>query len=264
VTERVCWVDGHLRPADEAAVRADDSAFSEGRGCYTSVRFRAGAPRFAERHVERLQRAARALCLPAPDALALHHALDELGRAAFASGDGVVRLQLSRDEEGVLHVVGVPRDLGDDRARWRAITAPFPHPGAPLPGGPKLTSRLLISMAAEAARGADADEALLFDAAGRLVEGARSNVIVRHRDGATSTPPVERGAVAGVALEVMSERMPFLRRRDTSRRGLVGAAGVVVVNAVRGVRPLVDLDGEPLGAEGPSLAAELNALWEAT
>ncbi|GAG47375.1 unnamed protein product, partial [marine sediment metagenome] len=39
-------------------VRADDSAFSEGRGCYTSVRIQAGRPRFAERHVQRLQRGA--------------------------------------------------------------------------------------------------------------------------------------------------------------------------------------------------------------
>ena len=55
------WVDGTLRPADAAAVRADDSAFSEGRGCYTSVRIRAGAPTFAKRHAQRLERDARAL-----------------------------------------------------------------------------------------------------------------------------------------------------------------------------------------------------------
>ncbi len=259
---RVCWLDGRLRPADAAAVRADDSAFADGRGCYTSVRIRDGAPRFAAEHVRRLERGARVLGFPKPDARALHRALDELARAAFADGDGVVRLQLSRGGDGALHVTGVPRPLGEDRARWQTITAPFPHPGATLPGGPKLTSRPLFAIAAEAARATGADEALFFDAAGRLVEGARSNLVVRLPDDTLCTPPVERGAVAGVALEVLGARIPRLTRRDVSRRGLLGASAVVALNAVRGARAIVSLDGAALAAGGPALAAEWNALWE--
>lgn len=257
------WVDGRLQSGDAAAVRADDSAFAEGRGCYTSVRIRAGAPRFVERHVRRLARDAKALGLPAADPRLLRRALGELARAAFAGGEGVVRLQLSRDGGGALHVVGVPRDLGDDPPGWRAVTAPFPHPGAPLAGGPKLTHRLLHGLAFDAARSAGAEEALLFDTAGRLVEGARTNVIALGADGALRTPPAERGAVAGVALEVASERLPALRRRDLSRRDLLAARGVVVINAVRGARALVALDGAELGAEGAALAARLDAVLDA-
>ena len=259
----VCWADGSLRPADAPVVRADDSAFAEGRGCYTSVRIRDGTPRFAERHLRRLARAASALGLPAADARLLRRALEELARAAFGSGDGVVRLQLSRDASGGLHVVGLPRSLGVDPPRWRAVTAPFPHPGALLPDGPKLTSRPLLALAADGARAAGADEALLFDASGRLVEGARSNVVWRRDDGTLCTPPAERGAVAGVALELVCERLPGLRRRDTTRRGLLRAEGVAVLNAVRGARPLVALDDAPLGDGGERLAAELGALLEA-
>src|SRR6185436_18906313 len=156
-----------LRPAAAAAVRADDSAFSEARGCYTSVRIRAGAPRFAARHVARLVRDARSLGLPRADPLLLLRALDELARAAFAGGEGIVRLQLSSDGDGALHVVGTARALGDDPPAWRAVTAPFPHPGAPL-GGAKLSQRLLHALASDAARAAGAQEALWFDAAGRL------------------------------------------------------------------------------------------------
>jgi branched-subunit amino acid aminotransferase/4-amino-4-deoxychorismate lyase len=258
----VCWADGSLRPADAPVVRADDSAFAEGRGCYTSVRIRGGAPRVAERHLQRLSRAGRALGLPGADPRVLRRALEELGHAAFGGGDGVVRLQLSRDAAGGLHVVGVPRDLGEDRPLWRAVTAPFPHPGAALPGGPKLTSRPLLALAAERARAAGADEALFFDAAGRLVEGARSNVVWRPDDGALCTPPAERGAVAGVALELIGERLPALRRRDVSRGALLRAEGVAVLNAGRGARPLVALDDAPLGSGGERLAAELTALLE--
>jgi branched-subunit amino acid aminotransferase/4-amino-4-deoxychorismate lyase len=252
------WVDGTLRAAGAAAVRADDSAFSEGRGCYTSVRIRAGAPTFAQRHVRRLERDARALDLPAVDPALLLRALTELARAAFGDGDGAVRLQLSRDGEGALHVVGVARELGDDRPAWRAVTAPFPHPGALLAGGPKLTHRLLQALAAEAAREAHADEALLFDASGWLVEGARTNVVALTADGAVCTPPARRGAVAGIALEVATGQLP-IEQRDLSRSDVLAARGVAVLNAVRGARPLVALDGVDLGAESGALAARLDA-----
>lgn len=259
---RVCWVDGRLRPREAAVVRADDSAFSEGRGCYTSVRIRAGAPRFAAQHVRRLERDARALGLSSPDSRILHRALGELARAAFGDGEGVVRLQLSRDGDGALHVVGVPRPLGDDPPTWRAVTAPLPHPGAVLPGGPKLSHRLPLALAGDAARAAGVDEALLFDRAGRLVEGSRSNVVVEAADGALRTPPAERGAVAGIALEVVASALPELRRRDLSRRDLGAARGVAVLNAVRGARALAALDGEPLGAGGGDLARRLERILD--
>src|SRR5262249_10133056 len=160
------------------------SAYSEARGCYTSVRIRAGAPRFAERHVRRLVRGAQALALPAVDPRLLQRALGEFARCAFLGGEGVVRLSLSRDGDGALHVVGVPRELGEDPPAWRTVTAPFAHPGAQVSGGHKLTDRLLQALASDAARAAGADEALLFDADGYLVEGARTNVVALRADGA--------------------------------------------------------------------------------
>jgi branched-subunit amino acid aminotransferase/4-amino-4-deoxychorismate lyase len=243
-------------------VRGDDSAYAEGRGCYTSVRIRAGAPVLAQRHVSRLVRDARALGLPPPDPARLHRALNDLARAAFGGGEGIVRLQLSSDRDGRLHAVGVPRALGEDPPAWRAVTAPFPHPGPLGARGAKLTNRLALALAADAARAARADEALLFDARGYLVEGARTNVVVLSRDGALCTPPSERGAVAGVALEVACERLPELRRRDLSRRDLFAARGVAAINAVRGARALVSLDGAALGAEGGALVKRLAAVLD--
>jgi branched-chain amino acid aminotransferase len=264
VTERSApiWMDGALRPASAAVVRADDSAFCEARGCYTSVRIRAGVPRFADRHVRRLVRDAAALDLPAVDPNLLRRALGELAKAAFRGGEGVVRLTLSRDGDGALHVVGVPRDLGQDPPAWRAVTAPTAHPGPVLAGGHKLTDRLVHALASDAARASGVEEALLFDAAGHLVEGARTNVVALLGDGMLCTPPTERGAVAGIALEVAAERLPALARRDLSRRDVFAARGVAVTNAVRGARPLVALDGKPLGPESAELAERLAAVLE--
>jgi branched-subunit amino acid aminotransferase/4-amino-4-deoxychorismate lyase len=59
----LCWVDGEVLPGNRAVVRADDSAFREGRGCLTTLRIAAGQPRFVNRHIVRLQDGAKALRL---------------------------------------------------------------------------------------------------------------------------------------------------------------------------------------------------------
>jgi len=251
----LCWVDGRIRPLDAGAVRADDTAFAEGRGCYTSVRIARGLARFEARHVQRLQRGARALRLPPLEAQRVRTALLELARAALPGGEGVVRLQLSGDGSGGSHLIGVPRGLGVDPPEWSAITAPHTHPGPLLAGGHKLTNRLVQALASDTARDAGADEALLFDGAGRLVEAARSNVIVLDARERLVTPPLERGAVAGIAREILLERVTELRRRDVSASDLRAARGVFAVNSVRGVRPITHLDGREIGA-GPETTRE--------
>ena len=243
----LCWVDGRIRPLDAGAVRADDTAYALGRGCYTSVRIARGLPRFEARHLQRLERGARALRLPPLDARRVRAALSELSRAALPGGEGIVRLQISGDGSGGCHLIGVPRGLGADPAEWSAVTAPLTHPGPLLAGGHKLTNRLVQALASDAARDAGVDEAVLFDGAGRLVEAARSNLIVLDAVGRLVTPPLERGAVAGIAREVLLERVKELRCRDLSASDLHAAREVIAVNSVRGARPIARLDGREIG-----------------
>jgi len=248
---RLCWADGELLPLELPAVRADDSAFAEGRGCYVSVRIQAGKPRFAARHARRLAHGAAALSLGVLDPADVERALAELAKAAFDAGDGIVRLTASRDGDGRLHLMGVPRALGPERATWRARTAPFPHAGAGPHADLKLTSRLRFALAAEDARAAGADEALLLDAAGWLVEGARSNLVIVTAGGEATTPPLARGAVAGVARALALERTPALVERDVARAELAGAAEIIALNAVRGAVAISELDGRPVGDGRP-------------
>jgi branched-chain amino acid aminotransferase len=256
----VCWVDGRLLPRDAPAVRADDLAFSEGRGCYTSVRIAGGRARYEERHRRRLARDAHALRIGEADPRRVARALRELAAAAFPGGEGIIRLEISRDADGAVHLVAVPRDLGADPEEWSAITAPGRHEGPILAGGPKLTNRLFHALAAEAARDAGADEALLVDGAGRLVEGSRSNLIVLTAAGELVTPPLSRGAVAGVARDIVMERLPELRERDVAAFRLPDAREIIAVNAVRGARPIATLDGRPVGDERHALERVSRAL----
>jgi branched-subunit amino acid aminotransferase/4-amino-4-deoxychorismate lyase len=249
------WVDGRLLDADTPVVRADDSAFGGGRGCYTAGRFAGGRIRFGERVVRRLARDARILGLGEVDEALSLQGMVALGRASFGEGEGVVRLQASRDGAGSLRLVGVTRVLGPEPALWRAISPPFSHQGPAPYSGAKVTNHLLFAMARERAVRAGVEEAALFDVEGFLIEGARSNFVLARSDGSLATPSLRRGGVAGVAREVLLERLPEIAESDLHRRALGEARELIAVNAVRGASPVVELDGRPVGDGRPGPAA---------
>jgi branched-subunit amino acid aminotransferase/4-amino-4-deoxychorismate lyase len=259
---RVCWVDGRVGSLDEPVVRGDDSAFSEGRGCYTSMRVAGGKPRWVERHAERLQQSAAALEIGELDVPPLLHAFEALAKAAFDDGEGVLRFQASRDGQGRIHLVGVPRDLGPDAATWSSVVAPFTHEGFTPYGGRKVSSRLLHALAIDVARHEGVEEALLFDPSDRLVEGAHTNLFAVTEAGALVTPPLDRGAVAGLARTLAMERIPEATEADVPRAELARVRELIAVNAVRGARPIVRVDAAPIadGQPGPWSARLTEAL----
>lgn len=188
-------------------------------------------------------------------------ALTAAGREAFGAGAGVVRLAL-RGGVGEGRTLTETRPLGEEPQRWCALRFDEPHPGV-TPGipGAKREGVALYDRARAAAAAAGADEAILADAAGRLVEGARTNVFVALGSGVLVTPPLAAGAVAGVAREIVLERIAEAREAEVPSGTLAEAHEIVCVNAVRGARRLVLVDGVPIGDGGASAwAARLHAL----
>ncbi len=261
-------MDGALVPRDAASLPADDGAYREGRGCYTTARWDGAHLRLGGRAARRLVRDAARLGLGELEEEDCRTALETLAAAAFGRAEGIVRLQASRDGAGRVHLVGLPRDVGPEPDPWRGVSAPFPHEGPAPWSGAKVTNHLRLAWAREHATSAGAHEALLFDPAGRLVEGSRTNAFVVLADGRLVTPPLTRGAVAGVARELLCEAAARgeldLEETDVGRDDLVRAREIVVTNSVRGARALAELDGEPVadGGTGPT-ARRLDALLEA-
>jgi len=250
------WVDGELLGLDAAGVRGDDSAFREGRGCYTTAAIRGGRPRWIDRHARRLRRDAERLGIGVIDSERVEQALCELGAAAFPGRDGIVRVQASRDARGAMHVVGLARESGPDTDRWSAVRAPFAHEGRVPWSGAKVTNHLLFAMARDYAVSRGADEAVLFDASGRLIEGARSNLLVVDQAGALRTPDLEAGGVRGVALEILFEQCPELRPSEIREAELADARELIATNSVRGALAIVSFDGQPVGDCEPGAWAQ--------
>jgi branched-subunit amino acid aminotransferase/4-amino-4-deoxychorismate lyase len=194
------------------------------------------------RHGRRLRRDAAALGLPEPAQADCERTLLEVAAAAFGAGDGIVRLEWRG-----AHLVGRPRPLGEERDAWRAVLAATLHPGRAVTAGVKGTDWAHVARAREEARAAGVDEAILLDGDGRVVEGARSNLVVVLAGGALVTPPLARGAVAGLGRELALEAAPEIREADLGHGELLAAREVVATNAVRGARPVVAIGGEQLG-----------------
>lgn len=218
-----------------------------GAGCFTTTRATGGRVWQARRHAERLVRDARQLGLGEVDGAAC---LDALAEWAAITRDGsrtIVRIEVRHDASGALALLGSNRAWGDDPAEWRAATSALTHPGPTPASHVKSTDRSYYTAALAAARAAGGDDALLFDAAGFLVEGARTNLVVVHADGSLRTPPLARGGVAGVAREVLIAHVPELRDADVSSGDVAAAREVIAINAVRGARAITHCDGRPIG-----------------
>jgi D-alanine transaminase len=98
---------------------------------------------------------------------------------------------------------------------------------------------------------AEVEEVVLVDDAGYVIEGCRSNLFVVDRDGALVAPNISRGAVAGLAQELVHERIPDVVIRDMSVDELDDAQEIIAVNAVRQAAPIVRLNHEPIGTGEP-------------
>ena len=234
-------------------------------GCYTTARVVRGKIRHLERHIARLLRDARGLGLGALDPDTVRRVLTDGATRTFADSEGVIRLEVrAADGADAPHLVVTTRGIGDEPDRWRTVLAREPHPGRSPWSAFKTNERASYERALAGARATGADEALLADAEGRLVEGARTNVIVVDAEGILRTPPLTRGAQAGIARAILLDRIAELVEADVAVADLAAAREIVLVNAVRGAKPACEVDGRPVadGRPGPwraRLAAALDA-----
>ncbi len=232
-------------------------------GCYSTARVSSGRIERLERHAGRLRRDAARLSLPLPERRAIEALALAVVRAELQRGDGALRLEWSAAESGKAVLSATTRPLGSELDRWRAKTARAVHPGAGSRENAKAIDVPVYAAARAEQTEAGVDECLLYDAAGRLVEGGRSNLILVTRDERWLTPARSLGAVEGLGLECVREAVPEIREAIAIDRAEVAAAReLIAVNAVRGAVAVIELDGVAVGDGQPGpLAIRLRGLF---
>ncbi len=273
VPDRALWVNGRIVRGEHATVSLFDRGARDGEGLFETVRVAGRRPHLWERHMERLVVSAAELGFPVPPAPArLREALDAL-LGAERLDEAVARITVTRGVPG-----GRPTRAGTwieaeplaarlwpgtVRAAARLVLSRLPFEPGSL-ARHKTTSRLPYHLAREEARAARADETVLIDRAGLVLEGAVSNVFAVIR-GVVVTPPVTAGILPGIArawviATCAREGIP-LQESTLERGALLAADEVFVTNAVQGVVPV----GAIVDHSPPSrtIGLTLRAGWDA-
>jgi branched-chain amino acid aminotransferase len=258
---RAVVLDGALTDPGAAALGIDDPGVRWGEGLFETMRAEAGRVPLLARHLARMRASARALGLgEGPGAGAER----DVAVAVAACGAPRQRVRLTWTGRPTLLVEAVPHTPADP---WGAAAVALP--GTWWPEGEIAAHKTLSyagpRLAARRARHRGASEALLLDARGRLGEASTGSVFCEV-PGGLATPPLE-GILPGVARAVVIEEAAPRAGIPVEVRHLEepewrSAREIVLTNALRGVVPVLALDGAPVGGGPPGpLARRLAAAW---
>jgi 4-amino-4-deoxychorismate lyase len=261
------WLLDGLRAVEPATpvLRADDLGVLHGESAFETIRVAGGRPTLLELHLSRLATSAQQLDVVLPSGF------DSLAHlAADGQGDAVLRLVCTKGPPPVGYALVTPIPAASLAARQegvRALTLTLgitaqQRADAPwLLGGVKTTSYAVNMASLRHARAEGADDAIWISSDGEVLEGATSAVAIV-TGGTLITPPASLGILASTTLQAVLDLglVPATLRRIAVEE-LRGADEVMLLSSIRGVVPVVELDGEQRPA-GPVTVA-LGAAFEA-
>jgi 4-amino-4-deoxychorismate lyase len=251
-------------------LRADDLGVARGEAVFETLRIAGGAPAFLDLHLVRLQRSADRLAVPLPRGWA---ELAQLATEAYGAADGMLRLTCTKGVPGgapVGFALASPIPPGSAEAREQGVSAvtlslgvSADHRAASpwLLGGVKSTSYAVNMASQRAAEAQGAQDAIWISSDGQVLE-APTSTVAWVRGGVLVTPPAdELGILPGTTAQVALDLSPVpVQVRRGSVEELRAAQEVLLLSSVRGVAPVVRLDGRDLPV-GP-VTAQLRAAFE--
>lgn len=256
---------GQLVDASQARVSVLDHGFTVADGVFETLKVTGGVAFAVSRHLDRLERSAAGMGLPAPDRdrvrvaiaetiAANAEALGELGRLRVTFTAGEAPLGSDRGEAGpTLVIAASPMKPWPESAA--VITVPWPRNERSPLAGIKSTSYAENVLALAQAHDHGAGEALMGDTRGRLCEGTGSNVFVVV-DGRLITPTLDTGCLPGVTRALVLEWSSAIEE-DVPFESLKDAEEVFITSSTRDVQPVHRIDGRSLPAPGPVTGAVL-------
>jgi len=211
------FLNGKFVPEEKAVVSVSDRAFLYGDGLFETIRIFNGKPFRWEQHMQRLRQGADFLKikLPFSETQLLSFALALV--AKNKTPDSVLRLTLSRgvgqpgySPKGANSPVLVmsPRPVSKTSSKnppqWKLITSLFRLPANDPLANFKTCNKLPQVLARAEADAAGANEALLLNTNGFVVEGASSNLFWV-KGNVILTSPLAAGILPGVTRQVVFE-----------------------------------------------------------
>jgi branched-chain amino acid aminotransferase len=255
------FLNGQFVPENQAVVSVFDRGFLYGDGLFEGVRIFNGKPFRWKQHMERFHRGASFLRIAVPfSAQALeefairliseNHMPNSLLRLTLSRGVGLRGYSPKNAERPTLVMATYPMATVEPAKppAWQVFISSFRLPaGEPLARFKNLNKLPQVLARAEAdAEGAD--EALLLNSDGYVVEGSTSNLFWI-KNGTIYTPPLPSGILPGVTRAVVVELCGKLgldvREENIGPAELHEADGVFLSLSSSGIADVAFLNGKP-------------------
>lgn len=280
----VVYVNGVIRPAAEAVVPVFDHGFLYGEGVYETLRTYQRVPFLFGPHMDRLRRSAMLMALPVPfsdaemeawvlETMAAHDRLvaplrEAYIRILFTRGVGPLTYNPAATPIPTVVIIIKEFPAPADRTFTEGIQVSLVdvrrnHPEALNPAI-KSNNLLNNALAMQAALRTGAEEALMLNQAGHVVECSQSNFfVVRH--GRLRTAPLSDGLLPGITRTFVIEMAAALGyatdEQSFGPQEVFAAEEAFITGTTREVTPVVRVGTEPIGNGrlGPVTARLLQA-----
>jgi branched-chain amino acid aminotransferase len=276
------YVNGAIADAAHAAVLVFDHGFLYGEGVYETLRTYHDEPFLFDRHVRRMHRSAGMMALPFPlsDSDLLSRVRETMSahdrshggaglKARPAVGDKYIRILLTRGVGELSYkpeacasptlVIIVkrldppPAETFRDGLKVALVSVRRNHTQALNPMI-KSNNLLNLALAMQEAYRRGADEALMQNQAGELVECSQSNFFLV-RAGRLLTPPLSAGLLPGITREYVLELALELgipaEETTLLPADLAQADEAFLTGTTREITPVVSVDDRPIAAGTP-------------
>ncbi len=256
------FLNGRFVPAEQAVVSVADRGFLYGDGVFELVPVHQGRPFRWPQHWDRFRCGADYLKIRIP--FSGPELLGHAGRLVEENDmpSSLLRLALSRgvgirgySPKGansptlVMTLHEAPQEDPEDPICWNLVTASQRLPAGDPLSCCKTANKLPQILARAEADAAGADEALLLNTNGDIIEGSAGNLFWIEA-GAVHTPPLASGVLPGVTRAVILELCRSLglaaREARATSAQLLSAEGVFLSLSSRGIVEAATLDGHPL------------------
>ncbi len=257
------WVNGQLKPRNEALVSVYDSGFMLGDGVWEGLRLYEGTWAFLDEHLDRLFEAAKAIDLDiGMDRSGVKNALLETQMANEMTTDAHARLMVTRGTKirpfqhpglsrtGPTFVIIMEHSKPKIARPIRLATVPHMR-GLPMTQDPKLNShsKLNCILACIAAEKAGADEALMLDVNGFVnTTNACNFFIVKKGSVWTSTGDYcMNGITRQKVIDLCRANDIPVFERNYSLVDTYSAEEAFLTGTFGAQTPVSEIDGRPIG-----------------
>ncbi len=238
-------LDGAIAPVAATSIPVGDEGFLRGDGAFEVARVYDGTPFALDEHLDRMERSAANLRLPAPFPRAELERETAALLAARSEGafDGCLRLVLTREGRRLAMTEPMPDHVA--RPRLGFVT----YAPTRVLDGVKSLSYAANTLCTRLAKERGYDEALMVTPHGRVLEAPTSSLFWVDSNGVLATPPLEDHILASITRAHLLELLE-VEERPVSTEELLGAREAFLASSAREVQSVAAIESHELGEVG--------------